>query len=67
MNKIKEFMLIMGLGLVAMLLIGGFMLLVFQTIMYFGLEVFPVMFGGLVLLSAFLLGKIMLKAYRDEE
>jgi hypothetical protein len=67
MNKIKEFMLIMGLGLVAILLIGGFMLLVFQTIMYFGLEVFPVMFGGLVLLSAFLLGKIMLKAYRDEE
>lgn len=67
MNKIIEFMLIMGLGLVAMLLIGGFMLLVFHTIMFFGLEVFPVVFGALILLSAFLLGKIMLKAYRDEE
>jgi hypothetical protein len=66
MNKIKEFMLTMSLGLVAMLLIGGFMLLVFQTITYFGVEVFPVMFGVLVLLSAFLLGKIMLKAYRDK-
>ena len=67
MNKIIEFMLIMGLGLVAILLIGGFMLLVFHTIMFFGLEVFPVVFGALILLSAFLLGKIMLKAYRDEE
>jgi len=67
MNKIKEFMLIMGLGLVAILLIGGFMLLVFHTIMFFGLEVFPVVFGALILLSAFLLGKIMLKAYREEE
>ena len=66
MNKIKEFFLIMGLGLVVVLLITGLMLGMFKIITYFGFESFPIMFGVLVLLSAFMIGKIILKAFRDE-
>ena len=66
MNKITEFFLIMGLGLVVILLITGLMLGMFKLITYFGFEVFPIIFGILVLLSAFMIGKIILKAYREE-
>jgi hypothetical protein len=66
MNKITEFLLIMGLGLVVVLLITGLMMGMFKLILYFGFEVFPIIFGMLVLLSAFMIGKIILKAYRDE-
>ena len=66
MNKITEFLLIMGLGLVVVLLITGLMLGMFKLITYFGFEVFPIIFGILVLLSAFMIGKIILKAYREE-
>ena len=67
MNKIKDFLLTMGLGLSVILLITGLMLGIFQVLRYFYLEMFPVMFGVLVLLTAFLMGKIMLKAYREKE
>jgi hypothetical protein len=67
MNKIKDFLLTMGLGLSVILLITGLMLGIFQVLTYFNLEMFPVMFGVLVLLTAFLMGRIMLKAYREKE
>ena len=67
MNKITDFLLTMGLGLSVILLITGLMLGIFQVLTYFNLEMFPVMFGVLVLLTAFLMGKIMLKAYREKE
>ena len=67
MNKITDFLLTMGLGLSVILLITGLMLGIFQVLTYFNLEMFPVMFGVLVLLTAFLMGKIMLKAYREKQ
>lgn len=67
MNKITDFLLTMGLGLSVILLITGLMLGIFQVLRYFNLEMFPVMFGVLVLLTAFLMGRIMLKAYREKE
>jgi uncharacterized membrane protein len=66
MNKIKEFFLIMGLGLVVVLLIIGIMMGIYKLLTHFGVEVFPTLFGGMVLLSAFMMGKIILKAFRDE-
>lgn len=66
MNKIKEFFLIMGLGLVVVLLIIGIMMGIYKLLTHLGVEVFPTMFGILVLLSAFMIGKMVLNEFRKK-